>query len=567
MPHARADPRSHDLNLSARATARRPSLRANTLLVLVAAFLAAAANARFWTAVFATLPPSPWVAALDVAWTGLVLAVLAALVLLPLSVRGLFKPWLVVVLLLAAVAAHFTSRYAAFIDRHALASVFETDAREAGEWLSARMLLDVALLGLLPAALVCWVRIEWRSRLPESWSRLKLAAACIALVGGAVVFHGRELASLVRNHDELKHLASPYALVAATLSWLDHARNDDRPLQALGGDARRDPVQAASGRPVVLVVAIGESARAASMSLDGYRRDTDPELSRLPLVNFGNVSSCGTNTATSLPCMFSDLGRAGYDEAAAAHRENLLDVLAHAGYDVLWLDNNTGSKHLARRVREINVSAAREAAFCHDDGCWDGILVEHLRAELARVQRDTVFVVHLLGSHGPSYYQRYPPAFARFLPECRSNELQQCSGEEIVNAYDNSILYTDHVLADSVRVLQADASVDGMLLYISDHGESTGEHDLYLHGAPYVIAPSEQTRVPMLLWTSPGFEARRGLDLGCLRARADRPLSHDNLFHSLLGLASVSTAAYRRELDALSGCYLPAHATPASPAR
>lgn len=520
-----------------------------------------AANARFWNVVLATLPASAWVAAIDAAWVGLVLVALAALVLVPLSVRGLFKPWLMIVLLLAAVAAHFTSRYAAFIDRHALASVFETDVREAGEWLSLRLLLDLVLLGLLPAALVCSVRIEWRSGLSELWSRLKLVAACIALIGCAVVFHGRELASLVRNHSELKHLASPYALVAATLSWLDHARNDDRPMQALGSDAQRDATQAASVRPVVLVVAIGESARTASMSLDGYRRDTNPELSRLPLVHFSNVSSCGTNTATSLPCMFSDLGRAGYDEAAAAHRENVLDVLAHAGYDVLWLDNNTGSKNLAHRVREIDFSDAHEAAYCHDDGCWDGILVEHLRQELRKVRRDSVFVMHLLGSHGPAYHQRYPPAFARFKPECRSNELQQCSRDEIVNAYDNSILYTDHVLADTVRALQEDTAIDGTLLYVSDHGESTGEHDLYLHGAPYVIAPREQTRVPMLLWASPGFERRRRLDLACLRGYADRPLSHDYLFHSLLGLANVTTASYRRDLDVLSGCVRPVRAT------
>lgn len=552
------------LDLFANVTWRRPTLRANTLIVSAAMFLALAANVRFWTVVFATLPQASLAAALDVFWIGSVLAALAALVLLPLSVRGLFKPWLALLLLLAAVAAHFTWRYAAFIDRHALASVFETDAREAGEWLSLRMLIDVGLLGLLPAALLCWLRIEWRGGLPEFWSRLKLAAACIALIACAVVFHGRELASLVRNHSELKHLATPYALVAATLSWLDHARNDDRPMQSLGNDARRDATQAGSARPVVLVVAIGESARAASMSLDGYARDTDPELSRLPLVNFRNVSSCGTNTATSLPCMFSDLGRAGYDEGAAAHRENVLDVLAQAGYDVLWLDNNTGSKNLARRVREMDFNDAHEAAHCNSDGCWDGILVEHLRDELRKVRRDTVFVVHLLGSHGPSYYQRYPPAFARFKPECRSNQLQQCSRAEIINAYDNSILYTDHVLADTVQTLQGNTDVDGTLLYVSDHGESTGEHGLYLHGAPYVIAPSEQTRVPMLLWASSGFARRRGLDLACLRAHADRPLSHDNLFHSLLGLANVSTAAYRRELDAFSGCFPALRATPAN---
>lgn len=533
---------------------RRPELPANALLGLVALFLVLAGNGRTWAVAAHAVAGAPaTAAALTLGATGAVLVALTVFVLALGSARGLLKPWLVVVLVLSALAMHFSLRFGAVIDRHALASVFETDAREAGEWLSGRLALDLLLFGALPAVAVAWVRVRWQRAGREALARLALLASAAALIGLAVLVQGRELASLLRNHMELRHVANPYALVAASLSYARHARDDHRPLQRLGTDATH-AARAPGDRPTLIVVAIGESARAASFALDGYGRPTTPELARLPLVNFSQVSSCGTNTATSLPCMFSILGRAHYDDAVARHSENVLDVLARAGFDVLWLDNNTGSKALAARLREEDYGSAHDAAYCHADGCWDGLLVEHLRTALPTIERDTVIMLHLLGSHGPAYFQRYPPAFARFTPECRDTELQRCTRAQIINTYDNTIAYTDHVLANAIATLQAASRLDSMLWFVSDHGESTGEHNLYLHGAPYVIAPDEQTHVPMLMWSSAAFRQRRGLDLDCLRARADRALSHDNLSHTLMGLAEVHSAIYRPELDIVAGC-------------
>lgn len=540
----------------------RPRVAATTLLALVAVFLTVADNGRFWGIVSTTLRPISLGGVGAGLAIGATLTALSLLILMPLSVRGLLKPWLSVALLLTALATHFIDNYGAVIDRHALASLFESDAREAGEWLSLRMLLDLVALGIVPTLLVWWVDVQWQSWPRELWLRVRMTLVCIGVVGLSTAGFGRDIASLVRNHSELKHLTNPYAIVAASLSYLDHARNDGGPIRALGLDAHRRSRAPVGAKPIVLVIAVGESARASSFSLNGYRRDTNPELSKLPIVNFPNVSSCGTNTATSLPCMFSTLGRADYDDALASHSENILDVLAHAGYQVVWLDNNSNSKHIAARVREVDFATAHEADYCREDGCWDGILIEHLREELAAVRSDTVFVIHLIGSHGPAYYHRYPPQFARFTPECRSNELQLCTREAIINAYDNTILYTDHVLSSAVRAVQESAQVDGMMLYVSDHGESTGEGGLYLHGAPYVLAPEQQTRVPLMLWVSDGYARRRRLDEACVRHGALASLSHDNLPHMLLRLADVESSVYRRELDPLSACVdrLPAQA-------
>lgn len=569
----------------------RPAFGAGTLLLLVVAYLVVALNARFWAIVSASPGLDGLHGAKVIAAVAASLFALTLLMLLPLSLRWTFRPGLAVVLLLSAAAAFFIGDYGAVIDRHALASVYATDAREAGEWLSLRMLVFIAGFGALPAALLWWVRIDWRSAPREVWSRMKLGALAFALLAVAAGIAGKDVASLLRNRMELRHVANPFALLAANLSYVDHARDAGRPFVRIATDARRGGALVPSKRPVVLVLAIGESLRAASLDLNGYDRDTDVDLHPLPIVNFARVGSCGTNTATSLPCMFSDLGRADYDDAEAKHRENLVDVVRRAGYDVLWLDNNTGSRGLAARAKEMQASEGADPALCNADGCHDEVLVDRLRTVLPTIRRDTVIVVHLLGSHGPAYHARYPARFAMFRPECRTNELQTCSDAQLRNAYDNSVLYTTHVLAELVSLLgepaalvdrmpidglrcralrghagsgacpalpppapMADPGIDAAMLFVSDHGESLGEKGLYLHGAPYAIAPDEQTHVPMLLWASDRFAARRRLDLDCVRRAADRPLSHDHVFHSVLALADVRTAARKPSLDVFAGC-------------
>jgi lipid A ethanolaminephosphotransferase len=536
----------------------RPTLGANPLLALVAGYLVLFVNARFWSIALGTANGQGLRGAGVIAAIAAALFAITLLILLPLSLRWIFKPGLAIVLVLAAGAAYFIGDYGAVIDRHALASVYETDAREAGEWINLRMLMSIALLGIAPAALLWCVRIDWQAPLREVWARLKLAAFAVVLLGVAALGFGKDIASLLRNHMELRHIANPFALLSAQLSYLDHLGDADRPLRHIGKDAHRAATLPSGPRPLVLLLVIGESTRAQSIDLNGYARDTDVDLHRVPIVNFSRVSSCGTNTATSLPCMFSGVGRADYEDGMAKRQENLLDVLRRGGYDSVWLDNNTGSKGLAKRSREVHLANAKNPKRCNAEGCYDEILTDALAAELPRVRRDTVIVLHLLGSHGPAYYARYPREFARFTPECHTNELQQCSKAQLRNTYDNSVLYTTHVLSLVAAQLGEGQTVtrpfDAAMLFVSDHGESLGEKGLYLHGAPYVIAPEEQTHVPMIFWASRGFSERRRLDFDCLRTHSDAELSHDHLFHSVLGLADVATEMYRAELDVFAGC-------------
>ncbi|HEY0822545.1 MAG TPA: sulfatase-like hydrolase/transferase, partial [Ramlibacter sp.] len=309
----------------------------------------------------------------------------------------------------------------------------------------------------------------------------------------------------------------------------------------------------------LLVLVLGETGRSGNFGLNGYPRDTTPQLARLQAVSFRNAWSCGTSTAASVPCMFSPLGREGF-LARSRDSENLVDVLQHAGLAVLWIDNQAGGcKGVCDRVPTVSTAALHDQVLCAHGECHDEILLKDLDARLAalpaeRRSKGVVLVMHQMGSHGPAYAERTPPAFKRFLPECTSSHLPDCGSEQLRNAYDNTIAYTDHVLAGAVAWLQRREDYDTAMLYVADHGESLGEANLYLHGLPYALAPDVQKHVPWITWLSPGFERHTGLSMHCLRARSQERITHDHLFHSVLGLMQVGTSAYRPALDAYAGC-------------
>ncbi|MDB5902402.1 MAG: lipid ethanolaminephosphotransferase, partial [Betaproteobacteria bacterium] len=311
----------------------------------------------------------------------------------------------------------------------------------------------------------------------------------------------------------------------------------------------------AGKKPLVMFLVIGETARAQNFQLGGYPRATNPELAQRGVDYFTNAYSCGTSTAVSLPCMFSGSGRKDFDAARAARGTNLLDALAKAGVAVQWRDNNSGCKGICARVPSVDYRETSSAAFCNAAGCYDEVMLEDLPQALAQLTTDTVIVFHQAGSHGPAYSQRYPKAFEVFKPVCYGNELSRCEPEEVVNAYDNSLLYTDHNVARQIDALKsAAASVDALLLYVSDHGESLGEKGLYLHGAPYMFAPDEQKRVPLLLWMSAEYRKRFGISPACVQGRKAEAVSHDNLYHTVLGAVGVKSARYDPQLDMLAAC-------------
>jgi lipid A ethanolaminephosphotransferase len=305
---------------------------------------------------------------------------------------------------------------------------------------------------------------------------------------------------------------------------------------------------------VLVVLVVGETARAANWGLNGYARQTTPELAALDVINFPEVTSCGTSTETSLPCMFSPFRRQDYDERKIRGHESLLHLLDRAGVSVLWRDNQSGCKDVCSGLPTDQLDESADPVLCDGERCLDEILIDGLVAKISAVPGPLLVVLHQLGNHGPAYYRRYPDEFRRFIPACEAEDLSRCTKEEIVNAYDNALLYTDHFLARAIELLKAETSHASALIYVSDHGESLGEGGLFLHGMPYFLAPKEQTEVPMVLWLSPEYAASSAIDLSCMRQRASEPTGHDALFHSVLGLLNVRTSLYDQSLDLTASC-------------
>jgi lipid A ethanolaminephosphotransferase len=544
--------------LSARPTRRSPLL----VVALASAWMAIACNAALWRALRGTGALHGMAGGAFALGVGVLVAAALVALLAPLAWPRILKPVLCALLLLAASGAHFMGQYGIVIDSAMLTNVLQTDMRESADLLGGSLLASMLLLGVLPAWFVCRQPIDygpWPRRLRGNL--LMLAAALVTVVAVVLAAY-QPLASTLRGQREIRYLVNPlntlYAFGRLAAGPRLHGAAVREPLAL---DAHVVQRVGAAAKPLLLVLVLGETARADHFALNGYARATTPELAALGVSSQRNAWSCGTSTASSVPCMFSHLTRTQFDARAADH-ETLVDVIQRAGLAVLWLDNQSGCKGVCDRVPNVNTSALPHATLCPDGECLDEVMLEGLDARIAaldpvRRARGTVLVLHQMGSHGPAYFKRSPVAAKTFQPECRSAALQDCAPQSLLNAYDNSIAYTDHLLASTIHWLQQRAdAVDAALLYVSDHGESLGERNVYLHGLPYAIAPEAQTHVPWISWLSPEFRERTGTDTACLLRRLDEPVSHGHYFHSVLGLLNVQTAAYIAERDLYRPCRL-----------
>lgn len=528
----------------------RPCVSQERVILLSSVFFALVSNHAFWASA-QRLHPN------DLMFMGALFGLLVAangLLLSLLVWRWSAKPAITVLLFTTALAAHFMSTYGVFMDADMLRNVLHTDMKESRELMTPQLLWPVLLTALLPAVLLWRVQIVKRGVLRSLWVRPLFMLGLVALAGLSALLAPAHVAAMMRNHREVRYLATPINyIVALQQNFKSSSPMRSQPRTPIGTDAKMLP-HAAGSKPRLLVLVLGETVRAQNWGLNGYTRQTTPELARLGVLNFPDMHSCGTSTEVSVPCMFSQLGRRHYDEHAIRQQQSLLNVLEYAGIKTLWRDNQSGCKGVCDGLAIERLDDAKVPGLCANGRCLDGVLLHELAAKVRAAPGDRVVVLHQLGNHGPNYFQRYPANFRRFTPPCEDPELGNCRQEDIVNAYDNSILYTDHFLATTIAQLQGMDDYDTAMIYVSDHGESLGEKGLYLHGMPYAIAPQEQTRVPMVMWFSTGFSQARGLDLGCLQRRAWMKTDHDVIFPSILGLMQVKTSVYDKSHDVFAGC-------------
>jgi lipid A ethanolaminephosphotransferase len=539
-------------------------MTAQQIVVRLALYLTLFANVPLWL-YLARIGGAPSLYLRSALGLGVLLACgTAALLAFTAWTRGMRLVWWLV-LLVAALAQYFMLAYGVVVDPGMAANVLQTDVHEASDLLGLHMLVTVLALLLAPTWWLLRVRIAPMPVLRQVGRNLLLLALALALAAGTVAALSQELAPLMRNHRQLRYLMNPLAsLYSGAVAALRPALARSHALVPMtAGAALGASYGAAAAKPLLFVLVVGETARADHFAINGYSRPTTPELARRQVLSWRNVRSCGTSTAASLPCMFSPLGKTAFEDRVS-DTENLLDVARAAGLAVLWLDNQSGCKGVCDRVphaRAVDaLSAEQRSALCDGGECRDAAILQGLDARLAalppeRRAHGVLLVLHQMGSHGPAYYKRSAAPDKRFMPECRTEVLANCSHGELVNAYDNSIAATDAFLGQTVDWLQARAAqYDTGLLYLSDHGESLGEYGLFLHGMPYGVAPDGQKHVPMVAWLGGGLEQRERLSGTCLRATLDAPLTHDNLYHTVLGVLDVHSPSYRPALDAFAGC-------------
>lgn len=427
----------------------------------------------------------------------------------------------VLIIVSTGFSIYFIKTYGVLIDSDVLLNLFVTDKREVSDFLSLYIVIFIFLSVILPLIVLKFTDIKKGFFLHKIISII----VCSVLLLGLVVLNSKTLIPFLRSNDVIRMHNVPFYQFYSSYKLAKMYFVPKKELQKISLDAKMNDDNISK----TLILVVGETARAKNYSLGGYaKNDTNFYTKDLGVYYFSNFSSCGTATAQSLPCMFSIHNRVDFHKKE--NYENVLSVL-NRFIDVHWLDNNTGGcKGVCDGIKSI--IKAKD---------YDGWLVDSVKEILEhKNNKNTLIVVHLQGSHGPSYYLRYPKEFEKFLPVCNTNKLQECSEDALINTYDNTLLYTDYLISKLIKLLNNDNANIKTLFYLSDHGESLGENGFYLHGMPYYLAPKEQIHIPAILWQNSDYINKDKLNL---------QLSQDNLFSSLLGFFNISTKDYNDEYD------------------
>lgn len=478
---------------------------------------------------------------------GLILTAVIMVLVTLFSSRYTLKPLLIAFVLIASVTNYFMNTYNVILDDTMIQNAIETNVNESLDLINLKLLGYLFFLGIIPSFIIYRVPVSYGSFKEEIWAKIKSIAIALIIILVMLFAFNRFYTSFFRENKPLRYYTNPtFCLYSSGKYIFNTFYKKETTLKQIGLDAKR----AEDSVRKLTIVVVGEAARANRFSLNGYERETNPLLKKEEIINFSNLYSCGTSTAISVPCMFSGLERKNYTDKEAKASENVIDVLKHSGASVLWRDNNSDSKGVALRVTYQDYRTAGNNTLCEGECRDEGMLVglqEYVNAQ----KGDVMIVLHQMGNHGPAYYKRYPKAFEKFTPTCQTNQVEKCSAEEIGNAYDNAILYTDYFLSKTIDFLkQNDKNFQTAMIYMADHGESLGEKGLYLHGIPYFMAPDEQTHVGALMWFGEKSKAR--IDVQALRQKTNLAYSHDNLFHTILGVMGVQTALYDKTKDILT---------------
>ncbi len=521
---------------------------------LLATYFACALNIPFVTKLYHVLHTVNSTSPGFIASIPLLFIALFNLLFTPFSFKYLEKGLFITLLLSAAIVNYASYQYGVIFDINMIVNVLQTSPAETASYLSPALFIWVIGLGVIPSLLVYKIRIihpRWPRDIAYKLLSLLLSILIIAGIGA---LYYKDYAYIGRENNYLNKLIIPNFYTYSLYKYI-HQRYFARPkpYQTIALDATQTRK---NSKNTLLILVVGETARAMNYESNGYARPTNQHTRDLGVVSYQNVTSCGTATAISVPCMFTRTLRQDFSRGNADNQDNLVDILKRAGLGVMWLDNDGGCKNMCRSAENITIDTSKRP-WCNGSVCVDEVLLENLQSKIDTLRgKNSVLVLHIMGSHGPTYYQRYPQQHQYFKPDCVRSDIQNCSKQTLINSYDNTILYTDFIISRLIKLLQTNTREwDTALIYLSDHGESLGENGLFLHGIPYAVAPPQQTHVPLMTWFSPTFIQQKNIDMRCVQQAAQHnAYSHDNLFDSMLGLLDINTKDYRKEWDMFAPC-------------
>ena len=525
------------------------------LIILSAIFFALFYNFSFFRNVIATYT-FEGINIIYILSTAILLICFTTFLFTLLGSKYTTKPILILTFMVSAFTAYFMDTYHIVIDDSMIRNTLQTNLSESSDLFSFKLVAYVFLLAILPSYFIYKARIEYKPFKQEIFEKLKILFLLLTIILIILFSFSKFYTSFFREHKPLRYHVNPIYWIYSIGNYVNKTiTSGPIVVKEIGKDAKISDSQNSEKvkKSELVIMVVGEAARADRFSLNGYQKETNPLLKKEDIINFPNMYSCGTSTAESVPCMFSIFDRGDYDYKKGITTENVIDVLKHTNeVKVLWRDNNSDSKGVALRVDFQDYRTSKTNTICEDDECRDEGMLVGLDEYIKNNQgKDILIVLHQMGNHGPAYYKRYPKEFEKFTPVCKSNQLETCSQEEVSNAYDNAILYTDYFLSKVINFLKPySSSYETAMVYMSDHGESLGENGIYLHGLPYFMAPDEQKHIGSLMWF--GENSKEVTDTEKLNSYKDKSFSQDNLFHTLLGLFEVQTEVYKKDMDILN---------------
>lgn len=432
------------------------------------------------------------------------------------------KSLLVLFFFLNAMAVYFVTTYSVIIDESMMGNVFNTNNEEAGSYFSLKLIVYIVLLAVIPGIYIIKAKI-----INVTLKKFSIISSLtLLLIVLLVVVNAKNVLWIDKNSKTLGGLAMPWSYTVNTALFYVHKAQKNKKEILLPNATIRD------NQKSVVVLVIGESARSQNFSLYGYNKNTNPLLSVTPNVFHFNATSCATYTTAGVKCILEH-----------KNTDKLYEILPNYLYrnnvEVIWRTTNWGEPPIHIKNYQNRDSLSKN---CKGEGCnYDEVLLTGLKEQILASKKNKILIVlHSSTSHGPTYSKKYPPQFEVFSPVCNSVELGNCSHTELINAYDNTIVYTDYILSKVIEDLKQLKEYKSAMLFVSDHGESLGEKNLYMHGLPLSLAPKEQYDIPFIVWYSNNSSKQ---------LKPYKELTQNHVFHSVLNFLNIESPVYNEELN------------------